>query len=230
MHVKRIFLPVIMSLMIILSSLSAASTTNPTDKTTILTLNRVPTSVYFGDEITVTGRLLEGTTGQGIIGVNVKLIDNEPVDQKVLVSVTTRKYGYFTASWTATTNDPNRYSVVHLIAKFDGSTQYTPAVSKERTIVVRLLPLEIKFYGLKNSYKQDESIEIIFTLTSLRNPVAPGTMRVSFDGKPVSVADYGLGNYLYETSPLSRGQHQFFVGVSKYGYSTVSQIITIHVN
>ena len=228
---KRIFLLItLVSIMLVLSSITTTSTANPISKTTVLTLNRASASVYFGDEIKVTGQLLEARTGVGIVGVSVKLIDNEPVGQKVLTSVTTRKYGLFTASWAATLDDTNRDSAIHLIAKFDGSANYTAAVSREQTIMVRLLPLEIKFQYLKSFYKQSESAEIIFTVTSLRKPVEPDIMRVNFDGKPASVTSYGTGNYVYETQPLSKAQHQFFVSVSKHGYSTASQVITIHVN
>jgi len=227
---KRIFLLVaLISAALAVSSIAVAYAANPISKTTMLTLNRAPASVYFGDEIKVTGQLVEARTGEGVVGVNVKLIDNEPVGQKVLASTTTRKYGLFTASWTATLNDPNRSSAIHLVAKFDGSANYTASVSKEQTIMVKLLPLEIKFQYLKSYYKQGKSAEIIFTVTSLKKLVEPDIMRVSFDGKPVSVDSYGTGNYVYETPPLSKAQHQFFVSVSKYGYSTASQIITIHV-
>jgi len=231
MYVKRTFLLItLMSVTLVLSSIAAASAANPISKTTVLTLNRAPVSVYFGDEIKVTGQLVEARTGQGIVGANIKLIDNEPVGQKVLASATTRKYGLFTASWTATLDDPSRDSAIHLIVKFDGSASYTASVSREQAIIVKLLPLELKFQYLKSFYKQGESAELIFTVTSLRKLVEPAIIRVNFDGKPVSVTSYGTGNYVYETPPLSKTQHQFFVSVSKYGHSTVSQIITIHVN
>ena len=228
---KNIFLLItLMSVVLVFSSVATASAANPISKTAGLTLSRAPTSVYFGDEIKVIGQLVEARTGQGIVGTSVKLIDNEPVGQKVLASATTRKYGLFTASWTATLDGPNRDSAIHLVAKFDGSANYTASISREQTIMVRLLPLEIKFQYLKSFYKQGEAAEIMFTVTSLRKLVELDIVRVNFDGRPVSVTSYGTGNYVYETPPLSKTQHQFFVSVSKYGYSTVSQIITIHVN
>jgi hypothetical protein len=211
------------------SSVVNESTANPVSKTTMLTLNTASRSVYFGDEIKVSGKLTEVRTGQGIVGVNIKFVDNEPVGQKILASATTRKYGLFTASWRAALDDPDRDSAVHLVAKFDGSANYTASISKEKTITVRLLPLEIKFEYLKSFYNEGESAEIIFTVISLRKLVEPDIVRVNFDGRPVSVTSYGIGNYVYETPPLSKTQHQFFVSVSKYGYSTATQIITIHI-
>jgi hypothetical protein len=212
------------------SSVVSESAANPVSKTTMLTLNTASRWVYFGDEIKVSGKLTEARTGQGIVGVNIKFVDNEPVDQKILASATTRKYGLFTASWRAALDDSKRDSAVHLVAKFYGSANYTASISKEKTITVRLLPLEIKFEYLKSFYNQGESAEIIFTAISLRKLVEPDTVRANFDGRPVSVTSYGTGNYVYETPPLSKTQHQFFVSVSKYGYSTATQIITIHIN
>ena len=228
---KRTFLLLtLLSTMLIFSSMVSASAANPVSKTTMLTLNTAPRSVYFGEEIKVSGKLLEARTGQGMVGVTIKFVDNEPVGQKVLASATTRKYGLFTASWTAALDDPSSDSAVHLIAKFDGSGNYTTSISKEKTITIRLLPLEIKFEYLKSYYAEGESAEIIFTVMSLRKLVEPDIVRVNFDGRPITVTSYGTGNYVYETPPLAKTQHQFFVSVSKYGYSTATQIITIHIN
>jgi len=228
---KRTFLLLtLLSAMLIFSSIISTSASSPISKTAMLTLNSAPRSVYFGDEIKVSGKLTEARTGQGIVGVNIKFVDNEPVGQKVLASATTRKYGLFTVSWTAALDDPSRDSAVHLVAKFEGSANYTASISKEKTITVRLLPLEIKFEYLKSFYNQGESAEIIFTVISLRKLVEPDTVRVNFDGRPASVTSYGTGNYVYETPPLAKTQHQFFVSVSKYGYSTATQIITIHIS
>lgn len=224
------FLPIaLVATMLILSSITTALAVTPI-RTTVLTMNRAPISVYFGDEIKISGQLVESRTGQGVVGVKVKLIDDEPGEQKVIASPITRKYGLFTASWRATLDNPDKDSTIHLMAKFEGSANYSMAISRQQSISVKLLPLEIKFEYLKSSYKQGESAEIIFTVTSLRKLVRPDTVRISFDGKLVSVTTYGTGNYVYETPPLSKAQHQFIVNVSKYGYSPASQIITIHVN
>jgi hypothetical protein len=215
--------------LLVLSSITTASAPAPT-KTTLLTLNRAPTSVYFGDEIKISGQLVESRTGQGVVGAKIKLIDNEPGEQKVITSSTTRKYGLFTASWKATLDDPNRDNIIHLMAKFEGSTGYSMAISRQQSLTVKLLPLDIKFEYLQSSYKRGEPAEIIFTVTSFRKLIQPDTVRVSFDGKSVSVVNYGTGNYVYETPPLTKAQHQFFASVSKYGYSSATQFITIHVN
>lgn|SRR5574341_33956 len=125
--------------------------------------------------------------------------------------------------------DP-RDKTVHLIVKYDGSANYVGSISREHTITVRLLPLEINFLYLKSSYKQGETPEIIFEVTSRGKLVKPDIIYASFNGQIVTPAVYGTGNYVYETTPLSKGHNQFFVNVSKVGYETVSRIITIRVN
>lgn len=206
------------------TSLDARST-----KVTAIILNQVPTSAYFGDELKVTGKLIEAATGEGIANAEIKIIDNKPSGQEVLVTTKTRKYGLFTATWNASLDDP-RDRTMHLRVKYDGSADYTASISREHTIMIRLLPLEIKFQYLKSFYKQGESIEIIFTVTSLQKPVEPDILRTNFNSKPVTVTAYGKGNYVYETEPLAKGHNQFFVSALKDGYKTVSRIITITVN
>lgn len=230
MHMKALLLTLMVLAAFALVPADTVSAASSIGKTTVLTLNRVPTSAYFGDEIRVTGKLIDASTGEGIVGAAIKLIDNEPVGQNVLTSTTTRKYGLFSAGLTATLDDPQRDSAVHLLVKFDGSANYTASVSREQTVMVRLLPLEVRFQYLKNIYSEGEAAEVVFTATSLGKPVEPDIIKASFDAISVSPASYGTGNYVYETPPLSKTQHQFYVSVSKYGYSTASQIITIHVS
>lgn len=222
MHYTAILLSVTL-----LFSGAASFAVNP--KVTTITLSQVPKSVYFGDKITVTGLLIEAGTKQGVAKAEVQIIDNRPAGEQVLASTKTRKYGYFTATWNAALDDP-RDRTVHLVVKYDGSTDYTASVSREQTIMVKLLPLEITFQYLKSSYSNGESAEIIFSVTSRQKLIEPDVLHVSFNGKPVKVDVYGTGNYVYETGPLSKGHNQFFVNVSKYGYETVSRIITIDVN
>jgi len=206
------------------TSLEAGST-----KVTSIILNQVPTSTYFGDEIKATGKLVEVGSGRGIANAEIEVIDNKPSGQVTLLSTKTRKYGFFTATWMVSLNDP-RDTTMHLIVKYDGSANYTASVSKERGITVQLLPLEIKFQYLKSFYNKDESAEIIFTITSLQKPIEPDVMHVNFNSKPITPVSYGIGNYVYETDPLSKGHNQFFVSALKDGYKTVSRIITITVN
>ncbi|MEM2761028.1 MAG: hypothetical protein QXW73_09615 [Nitrososphaerales archaeon] len=126
--------------------------------------------------------------------------------------------------------DEPKDKTIHLIVKYDGSLEHTASVSREKTMMVKLLPLEVQFQYLRSFYKEGESAEIIFSVTSSRQLVEPDVLHVSFNVKPVTNVTYGTGNYVYETDPLSKGHNQFFVSVSKYGYETLSRIITIHVN
>lgn len=211
---------------LLIATASSASAISPISKPTIVALNRIPSSVYFGEEVRVTGKLVDAS-GEGIVGATVKFIDNEPVGQKILASVVTRKYGLFTAGWTAALDDTRDRSI-HLVVRYDGSANYTGSVSREQTIMVRPIPLELKFQYLKNVYSKDESAEIVFTVTSRRIPVEPDLIKASLDGVPVTVTAYGKGNYVFETPPLSKPWHQFYVSVSKHGYFPASQSITLH--
>lgn len=224
---RMLLAAIIISVMLLVSS--ATSLEARTGKTTAVILNQPPKSVYIGDQLKVTGQLIETNTGEGIANAEIKVIDNKPSGQVILVSIKTRKYGFFTSTWKMSLEDP-RDKTVHLIVKYGGSENYIGSISREHTITVRLLPLEINFLYLKSSYKQGETPEIIFEVTSRRKLVEPDTVYASFNGQIVRPAVYGTGNYVYETVPLSKGHNQFFVNVSKVGYETVSRIITIRVN
>jgi hypothetical protein len=222
---RIIYVAIILSIILLFPNITSLEI-GPKKVTTIV-LSQVQKSAYFGEELKVTGRLLIASTGEGIANADIKIIDNEPVGQKILVSTKTRKYGYFIASWKTEFGERDR--TMHLIVKYDGSADYTASVSREQTVMVRLLPLEINFLYLHSYYKEGDAPEIIFMISSLRNPVEPDVLRVSFNGKPVKVDSYGSGNYVYQTEPLSKGHNQFFVSVSKDGYRTASKVITIHV-
>ena len=223
---RILFATMILSVLLLLSGVNSFGVV--ATKVTAIKLNRVATMAYIGDELMVTGRLVEAGSGEGIAKEEIKIIDNKPSGQDLLVSSKTRKYGFFTAKWETSKYDP-RDSTMHLIVKYDGSSNYTASVSREHTIMVIPLPIEIKFQYLKSNYDQGEIAEIIFTTTSLQNPIQPDVLHTNFNSKSVMVAAYGKGNYVYETEPLSKGHNQFFVNAGKEGYSTVSLMITISV-
>lgn len=222
-----LFPAIIISVMLLVSN--AASLEAKTMKTTTVILNQPPRSAYIGDQLKIAGQLIETNTGEGIANAEIKVIDNKPSGEEILVSTKTRKYGLFTSTWKLSLGDP-RDKTVHLLVRYDGSENYVGSISREHTIMVRLLPLVINFLYLKSSYKQGEAPEIIFEVTSRGRLVEPDTVYASFNGQMVSPAIYGTGNYVYQTPPLSKGHNQFFVNVSKLGYETVSRIITIRVN
>jgi len=224
---KMLLGAIIISIMLLVSS--ANSLEARAGKATTIILNQTPKFVYVGDQLKVTGQLIETNTGEGISNAEIKVIDNKPGGQEILVSTKTRKYGFFTSTWKMSLGDP-RDKTVHLLVRYDGSETYVGSISGEHTIMVRLLPLEINFLYLKSSYKRGETPEIIFEVTSRGRLVEPDTVYTSFNGQIVRPAVYGMGNYVYETPPLSKGHNQFFVNVSKLGYETVSRIITISVN
>jgi hypothetical protein len=130
---------------------STASLEAAPAKVTAIILTQVPKSAYFGDEVKVTGRLLEAGTGEGIANAEVKIIDNKPVAQEILGSTKTRKYGFFTATFKSSLGERDR--TLNLIVKYDGSADHTASTSREQTIMLKLLPLEITFLYLKSFYK-----------------------------------------------------------------------------
>lgn len=221
----RILTITLLSAVLLVSSMSSLEA-KPA-KVTMITLNQVPKSAYFGDEVKVTGQLIEAATGNGIANAEIKIIDNKPSGKEVLATTKTRKYGFFAASWNVSIDSKD--TTIHLLVKYDGSEDYTASVSRQHSVKIKLLPLEITFLYLNNFYRQGESPEIIFTVSSFQKPVEPDVLRASFNGKPAKVDVYGKGNYVYETEPLAKGHNQFFVNVSKAGYETVSRIITITV-
>ena len=223
---KMRYAALLLSFALLLASTASLEATPA--KVTAIILTQVPKSAYFGDELKVTGRLLEAASGEGIANAEIKIIDNKPVAQEILGSTKTRKYGFFTATFKTSLGERDR--TLNLIVKYDGSADHTASTSREQTIMLKLLPLEITFLYLKSFYKQGETPEIIFAVTSLRKPVEPDVLHVNFNGKPVKPSSYGLGNYVYETEPLAKGHNQFFVSVSKDGYKTVSRVITITVS
>lgn len=218
---------------IMLSSLLFTAVAVPTDATfpriSKITLSQVPNVTYFGAEMKITGQLVDAATGEGLPNREIQVINNEPSGSEVLFSTETRKYGYFVASWKNQTEN-TMDTTMHLLVSYDGSEEYTASVSREHTVTVKLLPLEVEFLYLKNVYNQGESTEIIFTVSSLGKPVEPDVLRVIFNSKVVNPAVYGKGNYVYETDPLSADlPNQFFVGVSKDGYESTSRMITLRV-
>ncbi len=215
--------------MLMLSTAAEAATYRPSPGSSITTLilRSAPSTAHHGEEIKVSGELRDAMTGEGIVDAEVKVIDNRPLAQEVLVTTKTRKYGLFVAVFNATLADPDRTGALHIIAKFEGSESHLPSVSREHTVTVKLAPLDVRFLYLKTQYSQGERAEVIFTVTSGNTMLEPEIMRTSFDGSPVAVKSYGTGNYVYETPPLTKGWHQFFVSVSKPGYGTLSRIISI---
>jgi hypothetical protein len=220
------YLAGLLSIILVLSSAAAYGSMHATVTTIIL--NQVPKSGHLGEELKITGRLIETSTGEGIVNAKLTVIDNSPSGQTILASAKTRKHGFFVATWQVTMDDP-RDTTQHLVVKYKGSANYTASVSREHGVSIKRLPLEITFMYLKSYYKQGERAEIIFTATSMRKPVEPDALYASFNGSPVDLSIYGKGNYVYETEPLSKGHNQFFVSASKHGYETISRVITITV-
>lgn len=218
---KMLYSTIILSAVLLFSGIPYVQGSLPVP--TSIILNQVPKSAYFGDELRISGQLIESVSREGVFNAKIKVVDNKPSGQEVLVTTTTRKYGLFTASWKAPIEDRDR--TMHLIVKYDGSEGYTASI-RDQTLMVKLMPLEVKFQYLQNVYKQGESVEIIFTVSSLQRPVEPDIIRTNFNAKPVTVTAYGMGNYVYETGPLQKGHNQFFVNVYKEGYKTVSRSIT----
>lgn len=226
---KLLLISLLLSVLIF-SSLGTTGGSSHAGKPTSITWHTQSSVVYLGEKIKVTGKLVDANTGEGVVDVVVKILDSNAVGPRILDTAITRNNGVFAARFDASLADPTKQGTLYLVAKFDGSEKYKSSISREQPVRVKLLPLDIKFDLLKTRLKDGESAEIIFIVTSRRQPVEPDAMWIVFDGKTVSATNYGTGNYVYETPQLSKGKHAFFVSASKTGHNAATQMVTLYVN
>jgi len=109
-------------------SITPSTPTKPDSVTTLLTLNPPPSNVTEGSTVTFTGKLIRADTNAGIAGVEILIVDSDPVGLDVIASGTTNSEGAFSIAWTAKPTDTTDRTV-EAYAVFRGSSYWDPAWS-----------------------------------------------------------------------------------------------------
>jgi len=109
-------------------SYSPPSTSQPTFKSTSITLNIPYTNVNSGDIVPISGRLID-SSGQGVANALIYIKDEDTGSgDDEMGTLYTDSSGYYSANWRARTMDPFD-SVVEIYAVFEGSSNYGHARS-----------------------------------------------------------------------------------------------------
>lgn len=159
---------------------------------TVLTLDKLPTTITEGDKLTLSGKLktvagdpITGTISFiEVLGINESLIEND----KSLTAFT-NKTGAFTATWTVKKMNSIPYvGRVDIIAKFDGTKTHNASKSDKQILKIKT------------------KIEKGFIDVSSQPPNAD----VYFDGKKM------LGNTPMHLSPDEIGKHKIKIVFGKF--------------
>ncbi len=197
-----------------------------------------------GTTIVFTGKLIRADNLQGIPDAGVKIVKQVSFGQeRLLATGQTTAEGTFSIPWvvdierlieqaggsygTQTSQGrENRFQVV-VVARYAGDDTHAKAVSNAQSFEVMLNALAVKV-AAQPLYLANESATLKVTIVDANgNPLDPDEMTVLFDNKPVTLTKQSAGTYTYSIASLSAGAHQFSVRVSKVGYTTDDEMLTI---
>lgn len=191
--------------------------TEPMNKRPFLKIDPIPHAVAKGDQVIITGKLIDANTGDGIRGVSVSVLDNRPIDIRTLGNAKTDDEGNFTFIWQA--NPTERWKDRHMsvIAKFDGSPTYARTVSYDRSMIVEVEKITLELFYTKVNYGSGERVMVFAAFkTHGDRLIDPDKMRATFDSREVIMIRKDTGIYEFVSLPPAKSIHVFTLKGEKF--------------
>jgi len=176
-----------------------------------LKLDAIPMSVPSGNKVVITGKLIDSNTGQAVQGVNVNIIDNRPLDKRILGNAKTDDEGKFNFIWYANPSERGKDRLMSIIAKFDGTSSYANTVSPDRALKVEVQRLTLDVIVKKQNFGSGERIIVLAAVKTFGDRmIDPDELQARFDGSDVSMIKKATGIYEFMSLPDSKSTPHLF--------------------
>ena len=222
----------------------ASAVSKPSAKSTLSLDSLEGYPVTQGTVIIFSGKLIEGSSLEGIPNTTINIIQTISYNNEViLVAGLTDEDGVYSIPWIidvekviaqiggSSGSDPTvgrdkRYQV-EVRAQFDGDENLARSTSNSQSFEVRLNQIKT-FVDRKTTYLAFESATIQIRITDVENfLIDPDKLTAFFDNKPITLVRDNQGIYSFGFSYLAPGSHLFKVTVQKNGFITDEQVVTI---
>jgi hypothetical protein len=177
-----------------------------------LKLDPLPDGIRAGEKVLLSGKLIDSNTGIGVQGVNVRILDNRPLDQRALGVAKTDDEGKFSFTWYTSPTERGKDRLMSIIAKFDGTSAYASTVSSDRSLAIEVERITLDLFYKKQDFGSGERVIVLGVFRTFGDKlIDPDEMEARFDGKEVSMIRKAAGIYEFMSLANAKPAHLFVV-------------------
>lgn len=190
--------------------------TEPAKNRAALEIKTIPSYVPGGQKVLIAGKLIDANKGDGVQGVNVKILDNRPLDKRMLGEARTDDNGNFNFIWYASPTERGNDRSMSIIAKFDGTPTYGNTVSHDRSLKVQVDRITLDLIYKKQNFGSGDRVIVLAAFKTFGDKtIDPDEMKATFDGREVTMIRQTTGIYEYMSLANAKPAHLFTVKAIK---------------